>query len=105
MTTNLETQFDTAMMSIYQRAKTEARYNANVFLGMLNDRGGLATARYLINATSPSEGYTNLWERNRLDLTVEALVLDNSKWRSLFTENELAKARARLVAYNYQFPH
>lgn len=47
MTTNLERQFDTAMMSIYQRAKTEAKYNASVFLGMLNDRGGLATARYL----------------------------------------------------------
>lgn len=102
--TTLERQFDTAMMSIYHRAKTEAKYNANVFLGMLNDRGGLATARYLINATSPSEGYTNLWERDRLDLTVEALVLDNCKWHSLFTENELTKARARLTAYHYQFP-
>ncbi|APO70126.1 hypothetical protein IE4872_PC00095 (plasmid) [Rhizobium gallicum] len=103
MATDLERQFDGAMMAIYQRAKTEAKYNANVFLGMLSDRGGLATARYLINSASASEGYTNLWERNRLDLTVEALVLENGKWHPLFTAEELAKAKARLIAYNYKF--
>ncbi|MCK3778939.1 hypothetical protein MZK49_19720 [Ensifer sesbaniae] len=102
MIANLERQFGVAMLGIYQRAKVEAKYNATVFLGMLNDRGGLPTAKYLINAADPSEGYTNLWERGRLDLTVEATVLENSKWHPLFTPDELAKAKARLVAYQYQ---
>ncbi|MQW86012.1 hypothetical protein [Sinorhizobium saheli] len=102
MTEDLERQFDAAMMGIYQRAKTEAKYNATVFLRMLDERRGLATAKYLINAATPSEGYTNLWERNRLDLTVEALVLENHKWHPLFSSDELAKARSRLVAYNYK---
>jgi hypothetical protein len=33
-------------------------------------RGGLATAKYLINSPTPSVGYTHLYERARLDLTV-----------------------------------
>ena len=42
--------FDVAMFEIYQRAKSEAGYNANIFLKMLSDRGGLDTAKYLINS-------------------------------------------------------
>jgi hypothetical protein len=37
-----------------------------------------------------SEGYTALWERGRLDLTVEALIHDNPQWHPLFTPEELA---------------
>jgi hypothetical protein len=57
---DLEKQFDQAMLQIYLRAKTEAKYPANVFFNMLNDRGGLATAKYLINTDTPSQGYTEL---------------------------------------------
>ena len=55
-TSALERKFDEAMFTIYRRAKAEARYTATIFLNMLNDRGGLATARYLINAEKPSDG-------------------------------------------------
>jgi len=43
-------QFDAAMFDIYRRAKSEAGYNARIFVGMIADRGGLATAKYLINS-------------------------------------------------------
>jgi hypothetical protein len=95
-------QFDEAMFTIYRRAKSEANYNATIFFRMLNERGGLETAKYLINATQPSEGYTHLYERGRLDLTVEAMVVEEKRWQSLFTEEELAKARKRLSDYRYQ---
>ena len=98
---NLLKQFDAAMFDIYQRARSEAGYNASIFLQMLNDRRGLATAKYLINSAKPSEGYTNLFERGRLDLTVEAMVVEHDEWHSLFTEDELAKARRRLKEYRY----
>ncbi len=101
MTTIIK-QFDLAMLSIYQRAKSEAGYNATVFLRMLDDRGGLSTATYLINTTKPSEGYIHLYERGRLDLTVETIVVQNKKWHELFTEDEIAKARHRLKQYGYQ---
>ena len=35
--------------SIYKRAKNKANYNAKVFLGMVVDKGGVETARYLLD--------------------------------------------------------
>jgi hypothetical protein len=98
---DLSKQFDAAMFDIYRRAKSEAGYNASIFLQMLYDRGGLATAKYLINSIKPSDGYTNLHQLGRLDLTVEAVVVENDKWHRLFTEDELAKANRRLKEYHY----
>jgi hypothetical protein len=69
---------------------------------MLGDRGGLATAKYLINSPKPSDGYTHLYERGRLDLTVEGMVVETRKWHTLFTSEELEKARQRLVQYGYR---
>lgn len=96
--------FDQAMFNIYRRAKDEAGYSATLFLGMLSDRGGLATAKTLINSPKPSDGYTALYERGRLDLTVEAMVLETPRWHELFTEEELKRARDRLCQYGYQSP-
>ena len=98
---DLEKQFDRAMMDVYVRAKSEAKYTASVFHRMLCERGGLATAKYLINDPNESQGYTALWERGRLDLTVEAMVCDDSRWHPLFSSDELEKARKRLARYRY----
>jgi hypothetical protein len=94
-------RFDLAMYHIYQRAKSEADYNATLFLQMLYDRGGLATAKYLVSTRRPSEGYLRLYERQRLDLTVEAMIVENPEWHQLFTADELHAARRRLVEYHY----
>jgi hypothetical protein len=40
-----------------------------------------------------------------LDLTVEALIHDNSQWHPLFTSDELAICERRLSAYEYFKPH
>jgi hypothetical protein len=69
MASDLENRFDEAMMQIYVRAKNEVKYNAVRYLQMLHDNRGMDTARILILAEQPSEGYTALWERGRLDLT------------------------------------
>lgn len=98
---SLSKQFDAAMFRIYQRAKSEAGYNATIFLQMLYDRRGVDTAKYLINTGKPSEGYIHLHERGRIDLTVEAMVVENTRWHELFTADELEKARRRLGDYHY----
>lgn len=85
----LATEFHDAMLDVYRRAKDEAGYTASIFLRMLNEQGGLETARYLLHASKPSDGYTALWERKRLDLTVEEVILE-PKWRPLFTDGERA---------------
>jgi hypothetical protein len=102
MTDSLERAFDLAMMDLYRRANVEASYNATRYRRMLEEHRGLGTARIILYALNVSEGYTALWERGRLDLTVEALTLQ-PKWRPLFSERERDIARGRLAAYNYAF--
>jgi len=93
--------FDKEMLRIYQRALTEAKYKASRFLEMLHEHRGLETARILLHAKKVSGGYTALWERGRLDLTVEAVIHDNAKWHPLFTESELTICWKRLEEYEY----
>ncbi len=88
------------MRDIYLRAKSEAGYNATYFLQMLATEGPLETAKHLISSTHPSEGFTALWERHRLDLTVEAHVVQD-RFRSLFSEDEITAAERRLREYGY----
>jgi hypothetical protein len=98
----LHKRFTEAMFDIYKRALREADYHASRFHQMITDDGGYETAKTLIHAPHPSEGYTALWERHRLDLTVEALILD-SQWDELFDEADRQAARARLEQYEYDF--
>lgn len=96
----LENEFHDAMLDVYRRAKSEAGYTATRFLGMVSERGGLETARYLLHAPTVSDGYAALWERGRLDLTVEAVILD-AKWDPLFSRQERHIAVGRLREYGF----
>ena len=98
----LEIEFNEAMLNIYRRAKTEAKYNATLFLRMVIDQGGLQAARTLIDSSSVSTGYTALWERGRLDLTVEAMVVQSHRYHPLFTSDELKICEERLREYGYE---
>lgn len=100
MPSDLEHRFDMSMMNIYHRARAEVNYNATRFLQMLHDHRGQGTARILLHSAIVSEGYTALWERGRLDLTVEALILE-PQWHELFTEEEREIARKRLNDYGF----
>jgi hypothetical protein len=101
MKTSLEERFDDAMMDIYRRARSEANYNASRFFQMLAEHRGLETARILLHAATVSDGYAGLWERDRLDLTVEALIYDHREYQPLFTPEEIDIARRRLADYKY----
>ncbi len=101
MTDHLKLQFHEEMLSIYRKANFECGYNATRFLQMVNKQGGLRAAKTLLNAGGYSEGLTALWERGRLDITMEALVL-KKPWTELFTKEELSVARKRLNELGYQ---
>lgn len=88
------------MVGIYEDAKRETGYVATRFIQMVSESGGLAAARQLLHG-APSDGFTALWERGRLDLTVEALILD-SEFSDLFTDDERKIARDRLAEYGYR---
>ena len=94
-------KFDEEMLSIYERARSQADYNATRFLQMLHEHRGLGTARILLHSPNVSEGYTALYLRGRLGLTVEGVIHDNPKWHPLFTQGELAICTKRLQDYRY----
>ncbi len=101
MSEELLERFHAQMLNIYHRAKDEANYTASRFFHMVGENGGFESARILINANTVSEGYTGLWERGRLDLTVEALILENPEYHPLFTVEELNICQQRLAEYKY----
>lgn len=100
--TELEREFGLLMKSIYDRAKSDAGYNATIFLRMLGERGPLETARFLLREPQVSSGFVALWERKRLDLTVEAQLLSNPKFWPLFESRDLDTARRWLKEYGYE---
>ena len=88
------------MKDVYVRAKSEANYTARYFVGMLSGYGGLGTASGCSRSTEVSSGFAALYERDRLDLTVEALVV-KPEFASLFTDEEIDIARQRLDQLGY----
>ena len=97
----LEVKFHQAMLGIYGAALREAKYKATRFKQMVVEKGGLATAQHLLDSKpeNVSEGFTELALRQRLDLTVESLVLDE-QWRPLFTAEQIRVAQARLQPHS-----
>lgn len=100
---DLERQFDRAMYAIYEQAK-EFDYYATYFKRMLDEHGGLKTARRLLKPAQPQQGLFRLWENGALEISVEATVLKD-EYRSLFSEEELAEAERRLRDLGYEFGH
>ena len=98
---NLEGRFHQEMLRIYEDAK-EFDYNPTYFLRMVVDRGGLSAARQLLDGNELSDGFVRLWHERRLDLSVEALALQEP-WRILFTQEELAEAQRRLDGAEYDW--
>ncbi|ORV39312.1 hypothetical protein AWC02_00915 [Mycolicibacter engbaekii] len=97
---DIEADFSQQMKAVYDRGLSEAGYKASYFLSMLSQHGPLETAHKLLASRPISDGFRELWERERLDLTVEALVVE-PKFSELFSENEIAVARRRLDQFGY----
>ena len=91
---HLEDMFHAKMLQLYDEQRQVMRAPVR-FLNMVQNNGGLEAARRLLASPSVGDGFVALWEVGRLDLSVEALVLQEP-WRTLFTEEVLAVARERL---------
>jgi len=96
-------KFTRALIGAAQEANSRVNYRAPYYLDMLHELGGYETACQLIHRSSPSDGFTRLWERKALDLTVEAYVL-RPEWSALFQRPDLVEAYERLKRYKYDFP-
>ena len=97
----LQDEFNARMQDVYLSGKREGRYSAPLFAQLLKEHGGLETAKRFIHSSDYAAGFTKLWERERLDLTVEAMILEEPKWHPLFTAEEIQICRKRLQEYGY----
>ncbi len=96
----LAQDFHARMIGVHDAAKNECGYIATRFIQMVHEHGGVNCAKRLLASTSYPEGLTKLWELGRLDISMEALVLDE-KWASLFEPEEIEAARKRLEQLGY----
>lgn len=94
----LKKQFHEDMIHIYTTAKKECGYTASRFLQMVTERGGVAAAKALISKPGGTDGFAVLWERRRLDLSVESYVL-KPEYKTLFTDEERNMCRERLEQF------
>ena len=97
---SLEAEFHRAMLNIYDAA-AKLGYRPTRFLQMVHELGGVAAARRLLSTPEAPSGLTELWKRGRLDISMEALVVQE-RWKPLFTDEKRQAARERLTAYGYE---
>lgn len=96
----LESEFDSAMETTYYRAGREAGYWANYFIRDLRQRGGLATAKRLLQPRCGNPvhvGLQALIDAGMTHISVEQIAL-SKRFRVLFTPEELSEARRRLAS-------
>jgi hypothetical protein len=62
----------------------------------------IRTAKKFVLSPAPSDGFSELWRRGRLDLSVEALVGYRAEFTSIFTDFEIEAARSRLRELGYE---
>lgn len=96
----LELDFYKEMLNIYEQADIQCNYRATRFKQMVAENGGVITAKKLISKNGGTEGFLRLWECNRLDLSIEALVLKD-KYKELFTNEERRICKDRLKEYDF----
>lgn len=94
---SLEQQFTDALHSLYHSAKDEHGLALPGLLRLIEQHGGVGTARELLARPGVSTAYRKLANRGLLHLAVEAVVLEK-RFRPLFTEAELAVAARRVNA-------
>ncbi len=95
----LARELDEALLNTYREAK-KLGYTPSQFFQKLSDLRGVKAAKYYINMPA-AYGYDRLEEMNRLDLSVEAVVVENEKFHILFEPSEIERARKRLIGKNY----
>lgn len=98
---DLVRQFHLELLNVYKAVTRELGYPASRLFHLLEELGGVETARRIVGADHPSETFTKLWERGRLDLTVEYLVR-HPHFRGLFSEELVERAIRRLRDYGVE---
>jgi hypothetical protein len=97
---SLEAEFEDALRGTYEAARKRG-YVATYFLQMLEEHGGVETAKRLLAKSEPQDGLFKLWNLGILNESMEAVLCDNPRYHLFFTAEELGEARRRLEELGY----
>ena len=95
----LEREFSAAMATTYEEGAKRGYY-PTYFMQMLDQCGGVETARRLLAKREVQSGLMKLWKLGLLGSSMEAFVIQE-RYRPLFSEDEVNEARRRLRELGY----
>ena len=101
MEDDLELQFAAALDASEEAWRTEAGYTWKRYKPMIAVYDAVGTAKRMVVKRGTSPGFEKLKAAGRLDLTIEALVVD-PQFAALFTLDERAAAQTRLSAHGWR---
>ncbi|WMI82170.1 hypothetical protein [Anaerotignum sp. MB30-C6] len=98
--TDLEKKFSKEWMKKAEEAQGMEGYNATRLLKNIEEHGGVSVARRALSRDGCSENFEILKKKNRLDLSMEALIV-KGEYGVLFDDNEVNDALALLCDCGY----
>ncbi|MCL6579976.1 MAG: hypothetical protein K6T73_11480, partial [Candidatus Bathyarchaeota archaeon] len=101
MNKEIEKELEQEFLKASFLCKNRYKYNPTRFLQMLERGGPIKTAVGLVMAPTYHEGFTKLWQLGRLDLTVEAIILQEP-YNQLLSQEILNTARSKLEKIGYK---
>lgn len=96
----LEKRFDEELIKTCEIAQKEYGYNPTRFLQLVSRFGGVKTAKEIIRKNNISDGFDKLQKANRIDLTMEAIIV-KKEYAELFTDDEVNSCFDLLCEYGY----
>lgn len=96
----LRQTFHEELLGLYKRIVKELKYKSPRLLEMMNKYGGYEAVIKMLPTDAHTFDFTLLWEHERLDLSIEALVT-KERYKTLFPEEVVTFCQKRLDEYNY----
>ncbi len=96
---SIDEEFDRHLHQLGE-ATRKHNYSPTYYIRMLEECGGVETAKRLLQKSDAQQGLFTLWELGLLKESVEAAVI-SEKFQALFTKEEISEARKRLEELGY----
>ena len=96
----LKQTFHEELLGLYKRIVKELKYKSPRLLEMMNKYGGYEAVIKILPTDAHTFDFTLLWEQERLDLSIEALVT-KERYKTLFPPDVIQFCQKRLDEYNY----
>ncbi len=99
-TEQLKKLFHQDMIDLYKQIIKSVKYKPTRLMDYINKYGGYEAAVKYISTESNVQDFAILWEKERLDLSVEALIT-KEQYRELFNEDIVNFCDRKLKEYSY----